>query len=194
MADKPEGQDNEKRGQVSPLEELTGVALPQIEGEEETSFGDPSRAKHGSGVSVWFVLALLVGVVAAAYIILDGANDAVFAYPVDKAVEMKGELTGKRFRVRGKVHEGSIKAKAGTLDTRFQVVANEKLMTVAYDKPLPDTFKEGIEVIAEGELDSNGVLVAENVIAKCPSKYEGGPPTAEGGEAAMEGGQKKKGY
>lgn len=182
-----QGQDQEERGQVSPLEELTGVALPQIEGEEEaeSSWRQSQEARHGSGVSLWFVVALLVAVVAAGYIILDGADDAVFAYTVDKAVEMKGELDGKRFRVRGKVQEGTIEATPGQLEMKFGIVHNDKLMTIAYDKPLPDTFKEGIEVIAEGEL-KGGVLVAENVIAKCPSKYEGGPPTAKGGPEAPE--------
>lgn len=181
---------SEDQGQQSPLEALTGVSLPEIE--EERLAGGPDGARHGKGMSLWFVLALLIGAVAVGYIILDGADDAVFAYTVDQAVEIQPELAGKKFRVRGKVQNGTIETRPGTLDTRFQIVHNDELMTVSYDKPLPDTFKEGIEVIAEGKLSQDGgVLVADNVIAKCPSKYEGGPPTAKesmgGGDGHPEG-------
>jgi cytochrome c-type biogenesis protein CcmE len=139
------------------------------------------QTRHGSGSSWKVVLLLLASVGAVLFIILDSGEEAVFAYTVDQAVEQRGELVGKNFRVRGKVEEGSIKQKPGSLDMRFQINHQEKLMTIAYDKPLPDTFKPGIEVIAEGKLGKDGVLVADQVIAKCPSKYEEGAPTGERG-------------
>jgi cytochrome c-type biogenesis protein CcmE len=148
--------------------------------EDEHGEGAPQEAgSHGKGVSLSFIVGLLVAVAAVGYIIMDGADDAVFAYTVDQASEKNDDLVGKRFRVRGTVQEGSLQQKPGTLDVRFDLVHSAKVITVAYDKPLPDTFKAGIEVIAEGELDSNNVLQAENVIAKCPSKYEEGAPTAK---------------
>ena len=175
-------QGDESRGQMSPIEELTGVSLPRIEGEEpiaERQRGLSKRARHGSGVSMWFVMGLLIAAVSVAFIILDGADDAVFAYTVDKAVEIQPELVGKKFRVRGMVEEGTVINEPGTLDTLFKIKHGAKLMTVSYDKALPDTFKPGIEVIAEGKLGTDGTLVADNIIAKCPSKYEGGVPGEE---------------
>jgi cytochrome c-type biogenesis protein CcmE len=176
----------------SPIEELTGMALPQIEGEAEVRsnnrLGSGRRNRHGSGVSTFFVLGLLIAAVSVAFIILDGADDAVFAYTVDKAVEIQPDLIGKKFRVRGMVEDGTVINEAGTLDTVFKIKHGAKLMTISYDKALPDTFKPGIEVIAEGTLSSGGTLVADNIIAKCPSKYEGGVPGQEGEEHAPGGG------
>ncbi len=162
---------------------------------EEHDAGHEPQGSHGKGVSLTFVVGLLVAVAAVGYIIMDGADDAVFAYTVDQAAEKNDDLVGKRFRVRGTVQEGSLKQKPGTLDVRFDLIHEGETITVAYDKPLPDTFKPGIEVIAEGELGKNNVLTAENVIAKCPSKYEEGAPTAKeaphgpGGPKGMETGK-----
>ena len=169
-------------------DELNELNIDDKESAEQRSrIHEPAPAseegRHGAGMSITFVVGILITVAAVAYIIIDGADDAVFAYTVDQAATKVGELEGKKFRVRGTVLEGTVKHKPGTLDTRFDLVHEGETITVSYDKPLPDTFKAGIEVIAEGELGQDGALEADNVIAKCPSKYEGGPPTAKGGEA-----------
>ena len=143
-----------------------------IEGDQglQTPAGaQPSR--HGKGVGVWFVVGLLATAAAVFYIILDGADDAVFAYTVEQAVEKKSELVGKTFKVSGKVVPGSIKNVPGTLDTTFQIVHGEGTMTIKYDQALPDTFQDNAQVIAEGEMNSDH-LMARQIIAKCPSKYE----------------------
>ena len=140
-----------------------------------------AESRHGKGVSIWVVIGLLLSIGAVAYIIFDGAEDAVFAYTVDQAVCQKDDLVGKKFRVRGTVVEGTVKGTPGTLESEFDLVQNGEIITITYDKPLPDTFKPGIEVIAEGELTPEGHLVADNIIAKCPSKYEEGAPTAKMG-------------
>ncbi|MBH24286.1 MAG: hypothetical protein CMH57_07540 [Myxococcales bacterium] len=129
-------------------------------------------ARHGKGMSWWMVLGLLLSVGAVLYVILGVEDDAVYAYTVDQAISQQGDLEGKMFRVKGLVQEGTILNKPGTLNTRFDLIHNDKTITVAYDKPLPDTFKAGIEVLAEGRLQPDGVLKANDVIAKCPSKYE----------------------
>ncbi len=182
MSDQDNKAGEDQGGQMSPLEQLTGVSLPHMAedppapGRRGSSAGGP---RHGSGVSLWFVGGLVLAAVAVAYIILDGADDAVFAYTVDQAVEQQEQLVGKQFRVRGKVEEGSVIHVPGTLDTTFKIKHGTDLMTITYNKPLPDTFKAGIEVIAEGKMGQQGTLVADNVIAKCPSKYEEGAPGSE---------------
>ena len=140
---------------------------------------DFQEERHGEGLSLWVVVLLLLTAAAVLYIVMDGADDAVYAYTVDQAVEKQESLEGKRFRVRGLVQDGTIESKPGTLDTRFKLIHNGKLIAIAYDKPLPDTFKAGVEVMAQGKLES-GVLIAEEVVAKCPSKYEDKAPTADG--------------
>ncbi len=147
--------------------------------QEHTAPAPVEEPRHGKAMSIWFVVALLLSIAAVGYIILDGGDEAVFAYTVSQADAIKDDLPGKKFRVRGIVKEGSIQAIPGTLESRFDLEESGKTVTVAYDKALPDTFKPGLEVIAEGELGDDGVVVAENIIAKCPSKYEEGAPTGK---------------
>jgi cytochrome c-type biogenesis protein CcmE len=131
----------------------------------------PQASRHGKGAGVWFVIGLLATAAAVFYIILDGADEAVFAYTVEQAVEKHSELNGKVFKVSGKVVPGSIKNKPGTLDTTFEIAHGDGVMTIKFDQALPDTFKDGAQVIAEGELMGDH-LMARQIIAKCPSKYE----------------------
>ena len=73
------------------------------------------------------------------------------------------------YRVNGKVIEGSIDQHG--LDTSFQISDGRTLMTVVTDQPLPDSFKDGSEVVARGQFDGNEFTAVE-VIAKCPSKFK----------------------
>ena len=50
---------------------------------------------------------------------------------------------------------------------------------VEYDKVLPDTFNEDVEVVVEGRFDENGVFQATMVLAKCGSRYEAAPEDFE---------------
>lgn len=131
----------------------------------------PGSARHGKGVGIWFVVGVLATAAAVFYIILDGADDAVFAYTVEEAVEKQTQLEGKTFKVSGKVVPGSIENTPGTLDTTFKIAHGDGTMTIKYDQPLPDTFKDHAQVIAEGEMMEDH-LMARQIIAKCPSKYE----------------------
>ena len=137
--------------------------------------------RHGKGVSVAVVVAILGTVGAVLWMILESGDDVVYAYTVDQAIERQEDLVGKNFKVRGIVEAGSIDATPGSLDMSFKINHTGKLMTVAYHKPLPDMFKDGSEVIAEGTLSEAGVLEAESIVAKCPSKYEQAAPTAKSG-------------
>ncbi len=131
----------------------------------------PSQSRHGKGVGIWFVVGVLATAAAVFYIILDGADDAVFAYTVEQAVEKHAQLDGKTFKVSGKVVPGSIENVPGTLDTTFKIAHGDGTMTIKYDQALPDTFKDHAQVIAEGQLKGDH-LMARQIIAKCPSKYE----------------------
>ena len=131
----------------------------------------PVPARHGKGVGIWFVVGVLATAAAVFYIILDGADDAVFAYTVEQAVEKQTQLEGKTFKVSGTVVPGSIVNVPGTLDTTFKIESGDGVMTIKFDQALPDTFKDRAQVIAEGELKGDH-LAARQIIAKCPSKYE----------------------
>jgi cytochrome c-type biogenesis protein CcmE len=83
---------------------------------------------------------------------------------------------GKKLQLRGYVVGKSIMQKPGTLEYAFQVESKGKVVNARYTGIVPDTFKDGSEVVIKGRLDGDRFLVAANgVMAKCPSKYEAAP-------------------
>lgn len=79
---------------------------------------------------------------------------------------------GTNFRVKGKVKDGTIERLPSGMDVRFVMTENESDLAVAYHGIIPDTFVDGAEVVVEGNVDADGKFVADNMLAKCPSKYE----------------------
>lgn len=84
----------------------------------------------------------------------------------------------KRLRVAGDVVNGSIRRDGKKVS--FQLKQAEHLLPVVYvgTEPLPDTFVDGAQAIAEGRYQSDHVFVAKHIQAKCASKYEAAPPGA----------------
>ena len=78
---------------------------------------------------------------------------------------------GKRLQLHGYVT--GIERKRNSLDYRFKVQGNGSIVQATYTGVVPDTFKEGSEVVLKGKLGADGFHVERNgVMAKCPSKYE----------------------
>lgn len=99
---------------------------------------------------------------------------------VDEVAGAYGTWIGKPLRLHGFVEPGSIDEKVVDQEMvrTFVLEKNGKRMMVRNKGPKPDSFKDRSEVVAEGKLvEENGepVLVAHNLMAKCPSKYEGAP-------------------
>jgi|SRR5436190_23739512 cytochrome c-type biogenesis protein CcmE len=78
---------------------------------------------------------------------------------------------GKNLQVHGFVVPGSIAMKPGTLEYRFDMQRNGKVMRAFYTGIVPDTFKNDSEVVLTGRLSSEG-FHATDMTAKCPSKYD----------------------
>jgi cytochrome c-type biogenesis protein CcmE len=78
-------------------------------------------------------------------------------------------VPGKRFRLGGLVQPGSLKCGDGAVT--FDVADGSATMAVAYKGILPDLFREGQGVVAEGALDSSGVFRADTVLAKHDENY-----------------------
>lgn len=97
---------------------------------------------------------------------------------VDELMLGYGDYVGKQMQVHGWVEAGSIDEKIVDQETvRTFVLENKgKRILVRNKGPKPDSFRDKSEVVAEGKLVmENGapVLLADNLLAKCPSKYEG---------------------
>jgi cytochrome c-type biogenesis protein CcmE len=91
------------------------------------------------------------------------------------------------FRIGGLVENGSIKRLPDGLRVQFRVTDTAKTMDVVYKGILPDLFKEGKGVVAEGEFNQDGLFVANQVLAKHDENYM--PPEAA---AALEAAKKAK--
>ncbi len=81
---------------------------------------------------------------------------------------------GRPLRVKGNVALGTYRHSDGTTIHAFTIEGGAHSIPIYYDGPMPDVFAEGREVVVEGAIREDGVLVASEVTAKCPSKYEGG--------------------
>ena len=136
---------------------------------------------------LWMLVASLAVLGAAAALVLTALNDnLVFFYSPTQIAE-KNPGPERRFRLGGLVEAGSVQ-KAGQ-DTRFIVTDMNKTVKVTYRGMLPDLFREGQGVIAEGSLGPDGVFTAREILAKHDETYM--PP--EVAKALKESGQWKEG-
>ena len=78
---------------------------------------------------------------------------------------------GRTFRLGGLVTDGSMFREPGELKVRFTVTDNQNSLTVFYEGVLPDLFREGQGVIANGTLQPDGSFLAEEVLAKHDENY-----------------------
>ncbi|MDT7525330.1 cytochrome c maturation protein CcmE [Pseudidiomarina sp. GXY010] len=124
-----------------------------------------------------WVLALIIGVAAALSLILFALSKNIdLFYTPTEVLEGKGkDLTkpsvGQRIRVGGMVVEGSVSRDPKTLEVSFRVTDTGPEMTVLYQGILPDLFREGQGIVAQGTLIEPSVLKATEVLAKHDEEY-----------------------
>ena len=85
----------------------------------------------------------------------------------------RANLIGKRVKVYGLVKAGSLMHRPGTLDYRFELSDLGSSIRVTARGIIPPQLAEGREATAEGTLAADGILQANRVLTKCPSKYRG---------------------
>jgi cytochrome c-type biogenesis protein CcmE len=106
----------------------------------------------------------------AAGLVLYALSDTIVFFYTPSEVAQKQVAPGTRLRLGGLVEKGSISKDGGTT-VRFIITDMTKTMNVSYIGQLPDLFREGQGVVAEGVLDASGALVADTVLAKHDEKY-----------------------
>jgi cytochrome c-type biogenesis protein CcmE len=112
-----------------------------------------------------------VGVLAVAVALMLNAfrgSIAFFNSPTDIAEKHPGP--GTRIRLGGLVKDGSI-VRANDLRVRFEVTDGKSEIPVTYQGVLPDLFREGQGVVAEGAIDGAGVFNADTILAKHDETY-----------------------
>ena len=124
-------------------------------------------------LSAAVVIAALVGLMS-----LSLGETAAYYMHVDEVVTAPEQWHGKNLQLHGRVVDGSIMRRPNTLDYKFRVHNNGKVVEATYTGIVPDTFKDGSEVVLKGRLMPHGgfeVQPKDGIMAKCPSKYEAAP-------------------
>lgn len=117
-----------------------------------------------------FIAVGVVGIGVALTLLVNVFNqNLMFFYSPTEVSENKVPLN-KEFRLGGLVEESSLKREDDGLTVHFKVTDNAQTIAVTYTGILPDLFREGQGVIAQGKL-SNGVFLANEVLAKHDESY-----------------------
>ena len=132
----------------------------------------------------WIAAGLAALAVAAALVLNAFRSNLVFFFTPTQ-VASKEAPQGRAFRIGGLVEPGSLTREPDSLTVRFRVTDTAQTIAVSYTGLLPDLFKEGKGVVAQGTLGPDGVFHATEVLAKHDENYM--PPEAK---AAVESAHK----
>jgi cytochrome c-type biogenesis protein CcmE len=121
----------------------------------------------------WIAAGLAVLGIAVALVLNAFQSNLVFFFSPTDVVENKAPQ-GRTFRIGGLVEEKSVRREGVTV--RFNVTDTAKTIPVVYTGILPDLFKEGKGVVAQGKLGPDGTFTASEVLAKHDENYM--PPEA----------------
>lgn len=126
------------------------------------------RAKFGVGIGI-----IVISLVFLAW--LGYGESKTYYHTIAELSTLQGAARSHRMRVGGTVEPGSIRRLTGRVD--FVLEGEGKTLPVSYvgKDPLPDTFVDKSQALVEGRPAPDGRFVAENVQAKCASKYEAAP-------------------
>ncbi len=122
---------------------------------------------------------IIVGIAAvglAVGLVLNALKDNVSLYFTPTQVFDKEAPQDRSFRIGGLVEAGSLKREGDGLTVHFVITDLKRSLPVVYRGILPDLFKEGKGVVAQGKMESDGVMHVSEVLAKHDENYM--PPEA----------------
>ena len=110
------------------------------------------------------VLALAVGLV------LNALNGSIVFFNSPTDIKEKHIAAGTRVRIGGLVKDGSVQ-RGDNMRIRFEVTDGKSDVPVTFQGIVPDLFREGQGVVAEGKIEPGGMLDADTVLAKHDERY-----------------------
>jgi cytochrome c-type biogenesis protein CcmE len=143
--------------------------------------GSPPSPPVNRGAAWKVIVSVVVVTGAVAMLLKSSVTDSAQYYKhVDEVMLAadKGPFRGKQLKVHGNVVDGSIEQAKGTLMYRFKIESRapraHAVIAATYTGLVPDTFKDGAEVVATGGLmpDDTLAVIGDGIMAKCPSKYK----------------------
>ena len=123
-----------------------------------------------------FVALIVVVLATLVWLALAGINESKTYYiTVAELHGMQDKAVDKRLRVGGDVEPGSIIRNKDRVE--FTLLQESQRLKVVYTgrDPLPDTFRDRAQCLADGKMGRDGVFEAKKIQAKCASKYEAKP-------------------
>jgi cytochrome c-type biogenesis protein CcmE len=120
------------------------------------------------------LIALIIGTLV--WLAVGGVNETKTYYKTVAELDQMGpDARTKRLRVAGDVEPGSIHRRGKEVE--FVLTQESQKLKVVYEgtDPLPDTFRDRAQAVADGKLGEDGVFRASRIQAKCASKYEAKP-------------------
>ena len=136
------------------------------------------------------VIGVLFGVSVAAVLGLTAFQENLLYFYSPTQVAAGEAPDNHSFRVGGLVVDGTVIRKPDSLDVQFDLTDNTETMTVQYTGILPDLFREGQGIVAMGSMQSGGLFIAEEVLAKHDENYMP-PEVADALEAAEKAAKQK---
>jgi cytochrome c-type biogenesis protein CcmE len=124
---------------------------------------------------VWVAVGVATIAVAVALVLRAFNSNLVFFFTPTEVSQNKAPKD-RTFRIGGLVTEGSVQRKPDGLTVAFTVTDTMQSIPVRYTGILPDLFKEGKGVVAQGRIGGDGVFTASEVLAKHDENYM--PPEA----------------
>ena len=107
------------------------------------------------------------------YLMFSGATGSTMYYmTVPELHQQVAAMQGEAIRVSGKVTADPIHWDVRNLQLTFTMGEGEASVPVSYKGVKPDMFRTGADVIVEGQIGQDGILVASHLMTSCPSKYE----------------------
>jgi len=131
------------------------------------------RARRNPWLNVKLLVAGSVLIATVAFLVYHalGSSMAYFV-TVGELQTSTTDMTGRQLRVGGNVENGSIQQAGVGQEMHFVVTDGTHTLPVTYSGTVPDIFADGVEVVVEGTMQPDGSIVANNVLTKCPSKFQ----------------------
>ena len=149
--------------------------LDPIGAAERTVDDDGERSGLSPLIKIGIVFALLAGGMGLLWFSTTAEDAFVYSKLVDEVLVHPTKFRGQELRVEGDLKQGSILFSEQPCEWRFTLGTKGREMPVRFPQCIvPDTFKDGmgLKVTVQGKLHDDGYFLANQVIPRCPSKYE----------------------
>lgn len=138
----------------------------------ETQVAISSRTRKGPrGKQLRFIIGGAIVAATVIYLVFSAARGSAAYYLTVEELLARG-ASARNVRVTGDIVEGSIVWKDRELVLEFQIADKSGALPVVYHGPRPDMFRDGAQVVIEGQYTAEGIFQAKTLMLKCPSKYE----------------------